>query len=79
MFVKRTVISQIEVREDGQIQVRATTIVSENGVDLGGETYHRHVVHPGQKLEREDTRVRAIAQVVHTPSVIAAYQAAHKD
>lgn len=75
-LIKVSVISKIEVLEDGQIQVRRSDRVLEDGIQFGSDVYHRHVVAPGQDLSGEDSRVRAVAQVIHTPQVIAAYQAA---
>ena len=70
------VISQITALEDGQIQVRRSRRVYD-GVEMIAEQYHRHVVIPGDSVVSEDPRVRAVAQVLHTPEVIAAWKAAH--
>ena len=71
-LTKEVVIDQITVLEDGQIQVRQATRIMEDGVKLS-ETFHRHVVVPGDVLTGESARVMTIAQVVHTPAVVAAY------
>lgn len=70
-----TIIDSIEVLYDGHIQVRRANRVFRDGVEVS-KTYHRHIVYPGQDLTRQDARVQAIARVVHTKAVIAAYQAA---
>lgn len=67
-------VDQIEVIETGFVQVRTATKIVENGVELS-KTYHRHVVSPGQDYSNEDPRVQAICAAVHTPEVVAAYQA----
>ena len=67
-------VDQIEVVENGSIQVRTATIIKKDGVELT-RTYHRHVKHPGEDISTEDSRVQAIANAVWTPEVIAAYQA----
>jgi hypothetical protein len=67
-------VDQIEVVENGSIQVRTATIIEKDGVELT-RTYHRHVKHPGEDISTEDSRVQAIANAVWTPEVIAAYQA----
>lgn len=71
---ERSVIDQITVLEDGQIQVRRAIKVFKDGVEIA-KTYHRHVVVPGANLASEDTRVRDVGAVVHTSAVIAAYRA----
>ena len=38
-------------------------------------TFHRHVIAPGDDYSAEDDRVKAVCAAVHTPEVIAAYQA----
>ena len=66
------IIDSIEVLPDGQIQVRRATRVYRNGAEIA-KTYHRHVIAPGDDLSVEDARVRLIAGVVHSPSVIRNY------
>ena len=39
-------VDQIEVKGDYSIQVRTATKVMDNGSQIGGISYHRHVVHP---------------------------------
>ena len=73
-LTKEEVISQINVDEFGNIGVRKSTRIMEDGVLLS-ETYHRHVVEPGDSLAGQDPKVQAIANVVHTPAVVAAAQA----
>jgi hypothetical protein len=77
MITETSVIDSINVLDDGQIQVRRADLVHRDGVEIA-KSYHRHVVHPGANLANEDSRVIAIATVVHTPSVIAAYNAARE-
>ena len=67
-------VDLIEVIENGSIQVRTKTAIIEDGKQISG-TFHRHVVAPGADYSTEDTKVQAICAAVHTPSVIAAYQA----
>lgn len=74
MLEKLTVISQLEVTEYNVIQVRTSTRIMENGVQLS-ETYHRHCISPGQDYSQEDAKVQAVCASVHTPEVIAVYQA----
>jgi hypothetical protein len=73
-LTETTKVDQIEVVENGSIQVRTATVIEKDGVELT-RTYHRHVKHPGEDISTEDSRVQAIANAVWTPEVIAAYQA----
>ena len=70
-----TVVDRIEVLLDGQLQIRRANRVFRDGVEVA-HTFHRHVVSPGDDLSKEDPRVAAIGAVVHTPEVIAAFEAA---
>ena len=72
---KQTIVDKIEVIENGVVQVRTATRIVEDGVQLS-QSYHRHVVAPGQDYSNEDARVQAICAATHTAEVIAAYQAA---
>jgi hypothetical protein len=72
---KQTVVDKIEVLENGCVQVRTATRIMEDGVQLS-QSYHRHVVAPGDDYSGEDARVQAICSATHTAEVVAAYQAA---
>lgn len=72
---KQVSVDKIEVLQNGCVQVRVKTSVVEGGVVLG-ESFHRHVVAPGQDYSGEDARVQAICSATHTPQVIDAYNAA---
>ena len=72
---KQTVVDKIEVVENGTVQVRTATRIMEDGVQLS-QSYHRHVVAPGDDYSGEDARVQAICAATHTAEVVAAYQAA---
>jgi hypothetical protein len=75
MLEKIEVIDLIEVIENGSIQVRTKTAIKEDGVEISSK-FHRHVVAPGDDYSAQDAKVQAIASAVHTPEVIAAFQAA---
>jgi hypothetical protein len=68
-------VDLIEVVENGSIQVRTKIAIKEDGVEISSK-FHRHVVVPGADYSQEDAKVQAIAASIHTPEVIAAYQAA---
>lgn len=75
MITKTTTVDLIETLESGCVQVRTATRIID-GDTVIAETYHRHVVTPGQDCSGEDPRVQAICAAVHTPEVVAAFQAA---
>ena len=63
-----------EILPDQTIQIRTTTVVEEDGVELA-RNHHRHVVVPGQDVTGEVQEVQDIANALWTADVIAAYQA----
>lgn len=71
---KQILVDLIEAIENGCVQVRTCTRIVEDGKQLSG-SFHRHVVAPGDDYSGEDPKVQAICAVMHTPEVIAAYQA----
>lgn len=74
MLEKKITIDLIETLENGCVQVRTKIAIVEDGEQING-TFHRHIVSPGDDYSQEDARVQAICAAVHTPEVIAAYQA----
>jgi hypothetical protein len=68
-------VDLIEIVENSCIQVRAKTVILEDGVEISSK-FHRYVVAPGDDYSAEDARVKAICAAMHTPKVIAAYKAA---
>ena len=74
MLEKVIVVDRIEVVENGSVQVRTKTAIMEDGKQISGN-FHRHVVAPGDDYSAEDAKVQAICAAVHTPEVIATYQA----
>ena len=63
-----------EILPDQTIQIRTTTVVEEDGVELA-RSHHRHVVHPGDDVSGEAQEVQDIAAALWTTEVISAYQA----
>ena len=57
------------------VQCREATWVEDDGVMVGGKNFHRHVIAPGDDTTGEPTETIAICNAVHTPAVIAAYEA----
>tara|TARA_R100000278_G_scaffold80168_1_gene61944 strand:- start:982 stop:1230 length:249 start_codon:yes stop_codon:yes gene_type:complete len=76
------ITKRIELREEilpsQVIQIRTTTVVEEDGVELA-RNHHRHVVVPGQDVTGEAQEVQDIAAALWTADVIAAYNASIAD
>jgi len=78
MLTKQSKVDLIEALENGCVQVRTRTSVAEDGVAIYSGVFHRHIVAPGDDYSQEDAKVKAICAALHTPEVIAAYQAAQE-
>ncbi len=63
-----------EILPNQVIQIRTTTVVEEDGVELA-RNHHRHVVFPGDDVTGEVQEVQDIAAALWTADVISAYQA----
>jgi len=75
MLTEETEVDKIEVvTEYNLIQVRTATIVKKDGVEIA-RSFHRHLVQPGDDLTGQDSKVVAIANAVHTPEIVTAFQA----
>ena len=82
-ITKEIVVDKIEVLEMGSVQVRAATVIKENGNELN-RSFHRHVLQPSVKntegawedtdISGEDTKVQAICNATWTDEVKTAYQ-----
>ena len=72
-ITKRTELKE-EILPNQVIQIRTTTVVEEDGVELA-RNHHRHVVVPGQDVTGEAQEVQDIAAALWTTEVIAAYAA----
>ena len=77
MLTEQTVINHIGILEDGQLQIRRSRRIFDNGVMIA-EQYHRHVIEPGQDISNEDDRVQAVAWVLWLPDVVDAYKEAKR-
>ena len=75
-LVKISKTDKVEVvGEHKMVQCREATWVEDDGVMVGGKNFHRHVIAPGDDTTGEPAETIAICNAVHTPEVIAAYQA----
>jgi|TARA_R100000030_G_C3164768_1_gene101694 hypothetical protein len=63
-----------EILPSKVIQIRTTTVVEEDGVELA-RNHHRHTVAPGDDVSGEIQEVQDIAAALWTLEVIDAYQA----
>ena len=72
-ITKRTELKE-EILPDQTIQIRTTTVIEEDGVELARK-HHRHVVVPGDDVTGEAQEVQDIAAALWTTEVIAAYAA----
>jgi hypothetical protein len=74
MLEKIISVDLIEVIENGCVQVRTKISIKEDGVEISSKL-HRHIIVPSADYSQEDPKVQAICAAVHTPEVVAAYQA----
>lgn len=84
-ITKETHIDKIEVLSDGQIQVRESTQLMEDGVPLGKPKFHRYVMDPDRDTvadvqakiagKAKDIDPHAIAQAEWTTEKVAARKA----
>jgi len=72
-LTETTKVDQIEIVENGSIQIRTATIIKKDNEEIS-RTFHRHVKHPGEDVSNEDPKVQTIANAIWTEEVIAAYQ-----
>jgi len=66
-------VDQIEVKGEYSIQVRQATKVLDDGKQIGGVSYHRHVVHPNSDWSNDDPKVKKIADSLFDADCIEAY------
>ena len=71
---KNTIIDRIEIVENGTVQIRQATILTEDGNQIA-RTFHRWCIAPGEDYSAQEQQVQDICKVAHTPEVIAAYKA----
>ena len=57
-------VDKIEIKGEYSIQVRQATKVLDDGVQIGGVSYHRHVVYPNSILTSEDAKVKKVAEAL---------------
>ena len=67
-------VDKIEVVGEYSIQVRQATKVMDDGVQIGSESYHRHVVHPNSDWSNEDAKVKKICDALFDADCKEAWQ-----
>ena len=75
MYEKQTLVDRIEVLQDHTVAVRYLVTITEDGLPFA-EQVKGNYFKPGDDYSAEEAKVQAICATVHTPEVIAAYQAA---
>ena len=70
----KTEIDRIEVVENGTVQVRQATIITDNGNQVS-RAYHRWCITPGEDYSNQEQQVQDICRVTHTPEVIEKFKA----
>ena len=73
MAITKRIELKEEILPNQIIQIRTTTVVEEDGVELG-RSHHRHTVFPGDDVTGEAQEVQDIAAALWTADVISAYQ-----
>ena len=74
-LTERTADDKIEIVGDYKhLQIRTATIIERDGVEIS-KGYHRRVVGPLDDVSGETAEIQALAALVHTEEVKAAYQA----
>ena len=73
-LTKETVISQMTVDEHGNVSVRTSTRIFDDGV-MVAETYHRKTIAADDPDDDEVAEVKAIRAAVVTPERVAAASA----
>ena len=77
-LTRQSVVDQITILEDGQLEVRTVERVFEDGEPIAESLPNRKVIVPqaGRDASGEDPRVQTAITAYHTPQVIADYEAA---
>lgn len=75
MLTTKLTIDLVEIMQNDVIRVRVKTSVLSNNVQIA-ESFEHRVIAPGADYSAENTKVQAIAALVHTADVVATYQAA---
>ena len=72
---KQDKIEIVDVGDWKNIQVRAATVIKEDGVEIS-RSFHRHVVDPNSDLTNESDEVKKLAEIYFTDDAKAKHKAA---
>ena len=72
---KQDKIEIVDVGDSKNIQVRAATVIKEDGVEIS-RSFHRHVVDPNSDLTNESDEVKKLAEIYFTDDAKAKHKAA---
>ncbi len=75
MALSETQAYKIEINESKNIGVRRADIVLKDGVEIA-RSYKRFLYNPGDDVTAEPQDVQAVASLIWTDEVVAAYEAA---
>lgn len=63
---------KLDILNNGVVQVRTTTIIDEDGIEVG-RRHSREVLVPGQDVTDKTEEIQAVCEAVWTPAKIDAY------
>ena len=72
---KETMLDQIQISNNGVVQLKFVVAIYEDDKKINAGDLYKSIA-PGDNYSAEEAKVQAICAAVHTPEVIAAYQAA---
>ena len=72
---KQDKLEIVDVGDWKNIQVRAATVIKEDGVEIS-RSFHRHVVDPNSDLTNESDEVKKLAEIYFTDDAKAKHKAA---
>ena len=72
-LIETNKVDQIEVLENGVLQIRVATIITKDGSELA-RSFHRYTKVPGEDISNEEQKVQAVANAIWTEEVIASYK-----
>ena len=78
MITTKSTIDLIEVMQNDVIRVRVKTSVLSDNLQIA-ESFEHRVIAPGNDYSNENTKVQAIAALIHTADVVAAYVSAQNE
>ena len=70
---KIAVIDKIEVLGEYSVQIREVVRVMDDGVQIGGDAYHLHVILPPDDWSAEDAKVKKICDALFDDDCKEAY------